>query len=190
MPAFSNVGISAGEGGGLTGGDARDGLVATNGFGGTQTAGGASNNGNTGAFLLGGNARENGSAGGGGYYGGGSGSFDGGEGGGGGGSAFVSPSLPFSQTVRGEVQTPPRQSDADYVAGVGVGGNTPGVNGGNGLVVIEAIFAGCDDDNDGVTNAFDLDADGDGIPDIIEAGGIDANNDGKADRVADEIAMV
>jgi uncharacterized repeat protein (TIGR01451 family) len=38
-------------------------------------------------------------------------------------------------------------------------------------------------DGDGVPNYFDLDSDNDGIPDIIEAGGVDANNDGKVDGV-------
>lgn len=36
-------------------------------------------------------------------------------------------------------------------------------------------------DGDGVPNFFDLDSDNDGIPDIIEAGGTDANNNGKVD---------
>lgn len=39
----------------------------------------------------------------------------------------------------------------------------------------------CDTDGDGIPNRLDLDSDGDGIFDVIEAGGTDANNDGKAD---------
>ncbi len=39
----------------------------------------------------------------------------------------------------------------------------------------------CDIDLDGQTNNLDLDADSDGIPDIIEAGGIDADFDGQVD---------
>ncbi len=38
-----------------------------------------------------------------------------------------------------------------------------------------------DTDKDGVLNIYDLDSDNDGIPDVIEAGGTDANNDGRAD---------
>ena len=39
-----------------------------------------------------------------------------------------------------------------------------------------------DFDGDGVPNYLDLDADNDGIPDIIEAFGTDANNDGTCRR--------
>ena len=42
-----------------------------------------------------------------------------------------------------------------------------------------------DFDNDGVFNNFDIDSDNDGIPDILEAGGTDANGDGKADETTD-----
>ncbi|QNM84412.1 proprotein convertase P-domain-containing protein [Polaribacter pectinis] len=38
-----------------------------------------------------------------------------------------------------------------------------------------------DSDGDGVPNSLDLDSDNDGIPDVIEAGGTDANRDGRAD---------
>ncbi|MFM7019787.1 MAG: putative Ig domain-containing protein [Aquirufa sp.] len=41
--------------------------------------------------------------------------------------------------------------------------------------------ASCDTDGDTIPNRLDLDSDGDGIKDVIEAGGTDANNDGKAD---------
>ena len=43
----------------------------------------------------------------------------------------------------------------------------------------------CDDDNDGVPNGLDLDSDGDGIKDITESNGTDADNDGKADGAVD-----
>ncbi|MBL4744978.1 MAG: hypothetical protein JKY08_01280, partial [Flavobacteriaceae bacterium] len=43
------------------------------------------------------------------------------------------------------------------------------------------IENGFDTDNDGLANHLDLDADNDGIYDVIEAGGIDLNSDGKAD---------
>ncbi|MEM7797589.1 MAG: SdrD B-like domain-containing protein [Chloroflexota bacterium] len=39
----------------------------------------------------------------------------------------------------------------------------------------------CDTDRDGIINRLDLDADGDGIFDIIEAGGTDADSDGRVD---------
>ncbi len=42
-----------------------------------------------------------------------------------------------------------------------------------------------DQDNDGRPNYVDLDSDGDGLQDILEAGGIDTNNDGRADNAAD-----
>lgn len=43
----------------------------------------------------------------------------------------------------------------------------------------------CDTDGDGLPNYLDLDSDGDGIRDVTEAGGTDANGDGKADGNAD-----
>jgi large repetitive protein len=42
-----------------------------------------------------------------------------------------------------------------------------------------------DTDGDGIANAYDLDSDNDGIPDVIEAGGADGNNDGKVDFYSD-----
>jgi len=42
-----------------------------------------------------------------------------------------------------------------------------------------------DRDGDGLKNRIDLDADNDGIADIVEAGGEDANGDGKADNFTD-----
>ncbi|MEW7290742.1 hypothetical protein ABW637_09290, partial [Aquimarina sp. 2304DJ70-9] len=41
--------------------------------------------------------------------------------------------------------------------------------------------ADCDLDGDGVPNRFDLDADNDGIYDVVEAGGVDSDNDGRHD---------
>ena len=42
-----------------------------------------------------------------------------------------------------------------------------------------------DNDGDGILDHLDLDADNDGIPDVVEAGGTDANGDGIADDFAD-----
>lgn len=42
-----------------------------------------------------------------------------------------------------------------------------------------------DTDSDGVPDYLDLDADNDGIPDIVEAGGADANGDGRVDDATD-----
>ncbi|MDX6745705.1 hypothetical protein SHK09_02775 [Polaribacter sp. PL03] len=47
-------------------------------------------------------------------------------------------------------------------------------------VVFEHKLA-CDTDGDGKSNHLDLDSDNDGITDVIESGGTDANKDGKAD---------
>jgi hypothetical protein len=46
-------------------------------------------------------------------------------------------------------------------------------------------LANRDTDGDGIPNERDLDSDNDGIPDILEAGGADTNNDGKVDVFAD-----
>ena len=40
-------------------------------------------------------------------------------------------------------------------------------------------------DGDGVPNFLDLDSDADGIPDLVESGGADTNNDGKVDGFTD-----
>jgi hypothetical protein len=49
----------------------------------------------------------------------------------------------------------------------------------------DGIIDAYDTDKDGIINQFDLDSDNDGIPDIIENGGTDANNDGKVDGTTD-----
>lgn len=46
-------------------------------------------------------------------------------------------------------------------------------------------IANPDTDGDGVLNLLDLDSDNDGIPDVVEAGGTDANNDGALDGFTD-----
>ncbi len=42
-----------------------------------------------------------------------------------------------------------------------------------------------DTDLDGIPNQMDLDSDNDGIPDVVEAGGVDANGDGRIDNYTD-----
>ncbi len=42
-----------------------------------------------------------------------------------------------------------------------------------------------DTDLDGIPNQLDLDSDNDGIPDVVEAGGVDANGDGRIDNYTD-----
>lgn len=42
-----------------------------------------------------------------------------------------------------------------------------------------------DTDSDGIANAYDLDSDNDGLADVVEAGGLDANNDGYIDNITD-----
>jgi len=44
----------------------------------------------------------------------------------------------------------------------------------------------CDSDGDGIPNQIDLDSDNDGIADIIEAGGVDADGDGRVDDDTDD----
>jgi len=43
----------------------------------------------------------------------------------------------------------------------------------------------CDFDGDGIPNSLDLDSDNDGILDVVEAGGIDTDRDGKVDNFMD-----
>lgn len=96
------------------------------------------------------------------------------------------------------------QTDAAEVADAGdVDGNgiydCPGGVGRNGICdaletvadngLIRYTLAGLaperarDTDGDGRPDAYDLDSDDDGINDVLEAGGVDANNDGKQDGV-------
>lgn len=46
-------------------------------------------------------------------------------------------------------------------------------------------LANLDNDNDGVLNIHDLDSDNDGTPDIVEAGGVDTDNNGQLDDLTD-----
>ncbi|WP_420573733.1 gliding motility-associated C-terminal domain-containing protein [Kordia sp.] len=57
-------------------------------------------------------------------------------------------------------------------------------SGDGGQYAMEVVAAN-DDDGDGVPNCLDIDADNDGIYDVVEANGTDANNDGIADGLPD-----
>ena len=63
-------------------------------------------------------------------------------------------------------------------------------NGDNGYTInnisVSTDISG-DTDGDGITNSLDLDSDGDGCYDVIESGGIDANNDGVLDGTGFDI---
>ena len=65
----------------------------------------------------------------------------------------------------------PNYRDTDYPGFVDV--NADGIN------------DNFDWDKDGIINELDLDSDNDGIPDVVEAGGVDANGDGKIDNYTD-----
>ncbi len=135
-----------GPGGGGFGGRGNPSL-ASSGYGGGPSAGGAGGTGATasgtgGSQPLGGNApitAGHAGGGGGGWYGGGSGGVAAANnsGGGGGGSGYVGSFL-SAYTQAGVENIPPNNSDPDYSAGVGNGGNlgNPGTNGGNGKVVV------------------------------------------------------
>jgi uncharacterized repeat protein (TIGR01451 family) len=70
--------------------------------------------------------------------------------------------------------------DTDYDGfSQNIDANNTGVNG-------SGLGLGAPDlDGDGIPNYLDLDSDNDGIPDAVEAGGIDSNNDGKPDSFID-----
>ncbi len=51
----------------------------------------------------------------------------------------------------------------------------------NGSTIVNGVVASLDADGDGIPNFLDLDSDNDGIPDVIESGGTDADRDGRAD---------
>lgn len=53
------------------------------------------------------------------------------------------------------------------------------------FTVLSVTGGTCDTDGDGIPNQIDLDSDGDGIADIIEAGGVDTDNDGRVDDDTD-----
>lgn len=59
------------------------------------------------------------------------------------------------------------------------------INNHGGQAVGFGIYLECDTDNDGLFNHLDLDSDNDGIPDLVEAGGADADGDGLPDSQID-----
>ena len=77
-------------------------------------------------------------------------------------------------------------SDAD---GDGITDDADGDDDGDGIPDAtedtDAAASGGDTDGDGVPNRVDLDSDNDGIDDVVEAGGVDANGDGRQDGSAD-----
>ncbi|MFS4491367.1 CshA/CshB family fibrillar adhesin-related protein [Maribacter sp. 2308TA10-17] len=84
--------------------------------------------------------------------------------------------------------------DGDPTNALAVGTDTPGANSGNALLKTGAdsdndgkpnSYPEGDTDGDGVLNHLDLDADNDGVYDVIEVGGTDADNDGIADNYVD-----
>lgn len=66
---------------------------------------------------------------------------------------------------------------------------TSGSDAGDGKVFIfgslTTLEGSCDSDGDGVDNGKDLDSDNDGIPDIVESGGVDTDGDGRVDDMTD-----
>ncbi len=65
----------------------------------------------------------------------------------------------------------PNYQDTDFTGCGGLNGN--------------GVCTSFDKDGDGIPNSFDLDSDNDGIPDVIEAGGVDTNGDGILDNFTD-----
>ncbi|WP_299050440.1 hypothetical protein, partial [uncultured Polaribacter sp.] len=51
----------------------------------------------------------------------------------------------------------------------------------NGSTIVNGVMASLDTDGDGIPDFLDLDSDNDGITDVIESGGTDTDNNGKAD---------
>ncbi|WP_459744091.1 beta strand repeat-containing protein, partial [Polaribacter sp. OB-PA-B3] len=84
--------------------------------------------------------------------------------------------------------------DGDPTNALANGSDANGANTANALIVTGAdtnndgtpnSYPNGDTDNDGILDHLDLDADNDGIADVVEAGGTDANGDGKADNFVD-----
>ncbi|MEH6407408.1 MAG: DUF11 domain-containing protein [Leeuwenhoekiella sp.] len=94
--------------------------------------------------------------------------------------------IPFSDPANWEqyvftFRTAPSDTSIDIV----LINNAPG-GCGNDLAIDDIkLVPLCDSDGDGVLNHYDLDSDNDGIYDLIEAGGVDSDNNGLADGNSD-----
>jgi len=64
-------------------------------------------------------------------------------------------------------------------------GRVDGIVGANGLVDSDIVTDLLDTDADGTPNYLDLDSDDDGIVDLVESGGVDADGDGRIDLFLD-----
>ncbi|WP_158839305.1 T9SS type A sorting domain-containing protein [Polaribacter sp. L3A8] len=53
----------------------------------------------------------------------------------------------------------------------------------NGSTIVNGVVSSLDKDGDGIPNHLDLDSDNDGVPDIVEVGGTDADGNGKVDAL-------
>ena len=176
----SNGGAGAGGGGinsaganAVAGGAAGGGAADLNPANGLSVANGgvAGTNGSAGGsgFTGGGGCGEFYSGAGGGYSGGGSAGATGGAGGGG---SFLNTSS--SRFLSGTIT-----AGANGVANGGAG-----VNGADGSIQITIFSA--DTDGDGIPNQLDLDSDNDGIWDVVEAGGSDADQDAFIDELTQQ----
>ncbi|WP_340914425.1 T9SS type A sorting domain-containing protein [Polaribacter butkevichii] len=69
---------------------------------------------------------------------------------------------------------------------------TDGSLGAGAALDLVSVFANncADTDGDGIPNAFDLDSDNDGIPDLVEAGGVDTDGNGKVDAIKADGTLV
>ena len=167
---INSAGGTASSGGG--GGAAAD-LIPSNGV--TLVSGGTSadvgNTSGASGFTGGGGASGGSWSGGGGGYSGGGGAGNGGSAGGGG--SYLNSSL--GTFLSGSI-----------TAGSNGAGGAILTDGEDGFITI-TLNSACttDTDGDGVIDAYDLDADNDGIADIIEAGGVDSNNDGQVENDTD-----
>lgn len=161
-------GINSAGGSGLGGGGSAadltpgDGVTLASGGSGSGTAGAGAS-----GFTGGGGGAAGDWGGGGGGYSGGGGGGDGGLAGGGG--SFINTTITSYRS-------------GSVTAGTNGGGGAAASNGADGFVTIE-LCPVQDTDNDGIIDSFDPDSDGDGIADIIEAGGTDTDGNGTVDGV-------
>lgn len=119
---------------------------------------------------------------------------------------FVSGNL-TTNVECGATLTPINPAVSEVVTVVDIGGGVPGIvvnadasNSVNNIcsginLALEYQFTveseiDTDVDLDGVSNRLDLDSDNDGIPDIIEAGIIDLDGDGRVDDLADQGSVI